>query len=99
MILQTDLDLNRAWEISPYNGLAFGALIIVLGIVIYRLYILYTEAIQYNHQQSERIHSIAEETLNKVGEIKQDREIKHEKVMHFLENISEKLKRLDNLKN
>lgn len=33
MVLQigaTDIDLNRAWEINPYNGLAYGGLIMLL---------------------------------------------------------------------
>jgi len=30
----SDLDINKAWEISPYNGLAFGALIVVLMVAI-----------------------------------------------------------------
>lgn len=32
------IDLNKVWEINPYNGTAFGALIVLLLAVIYYLY-------------------------------------------------------------
>lgn len=96
--LQSEIDINRAWEITPYNGLGYGAVVVILILVAYYFKNQNEKANDYIQAQNERLHSIAEETINKVGEIKQDREIKHEKVMNILENIIDKLKRLDNLK-
>ena len=37
MILQGDISLDRAWEISPYNGAAYGGIVVLFIIVIYYL--------------------------------------------------------------
>jgi hypothetical protein len=95
IILQGEIDVNRAWEISPYNGLAYGALIVLLCVVIIYLKKEYDKAQIYIKEQSERIHTILTETVDKVSEFRQDKELKHEKVMNVLENIMTQLKRID----
>lgn len=102
MYLQTDLDLNKAWEITPYSPYAYGGIIILLCLVIYFLKREYDdvkdfvkEQQKYIMDQNIRIHSMAEEAISKFGEVKQDREIKHEKVITTLEYIVEIIKDLD----
>ena len=29
------IDLNRAWDINPYNGLGYGAVVLILGYIAY----------------------------------------------------------------
>ena len=94
MILQTDIDINRAWEISPYNGLAYGALIVVLCLVIWYFKNELDKANEYNKALVDRVHDMAEETANKITEMKQSGELINGKVLNYLEQIKDTLNKL-----
>lgn len=93
-----DIDINRAWEISPYNGAAFGALVVVLGCVIW--YFLkqiekkdeiIKEKDQYIKDTQNKTHEIADVMTEKLTELKHSNENTKEKMLHFFEIIKEKL--------
>lgn len=71
-----NIDLNRAWEISPYNGMAYGALIIVLIMgmagIVYLLkkemdenYLLNKE----NKELNSKVHMYADVMIGKITEL------------------------------
>lgn len=102
MSIQTNLDFNKAWEITPYSPYAYGGIIVILCLVIYFLKKEYDdvkelvkEQQKYIMDQNIRIHTITEEAISKFGEVKDDRNIKHEKVMTVLEHIVQILTDLD----
>jgi hypothetical protein len=94
MILQAEIDINRAWEISPYNGLAYGALIVVLCLVIWYFKNELDKANEYNKALVDRVHDMAEETANKITEMKQSGELINGKVLNYLEQIKERLNKI-----
>lgn len=98
----TDIDINRAWEISPYNGTAFGALIVFLLVAIGAISWYFLKQIekkdeiikekdQYIKDTHDKTHEIADVMTEKLTELRHSNENTKEKMLHFFEIIKEKL--------
>jgi hypothetical protein len=97
----TDLDINRAWEISPYNGFAFGALVVVLMVVIWSLsYFFLKELSKKDDIIKEKdihikdIHDKTHEAIDvmseKLVDLKYSKDAQNEKIVMMLEHLKEK---------
>ncbi len=71
-----NIDLNRAWEISPYNGMAYGALIIVLIMVMAGIIYLLKKEMEENSllnkenkELNSKVHMYADIMLGKITEL------------------------------
>ena len=85
LILEITETVNKAWEISPYNGYAFGALVIVLGFFAWQFY-------RDNKDKDEKLHELSEKSLRVIA-------IVEEKLPDPLEmrHVVEKLEELKDL--
>jgi hypothetical protein len=97
----TDLEINKAWEISPYNGAAFGALIVVLGGVIWYFHNQLNKKDEIIKEKDELIkilhdktHEAVDVMSEKLTEIKHSNDNNKEKIIMFLEIIKEKLNKI-----
>jgi hypothetical protein len=87
MILQTDIDINRAWEISPYNGLAYGAIVVVLIVVAWYFKNLAENKEIYIRELVNKTHELADNVGDKLSDLKQSKEINHTKIVDMLGEI------------
>jgi hypothetical protein len=97
----SDLDINKVWEISPYNAGAFGALLIVLGGIIYYLIKQLDKKDQIIKEKDDVIREINHKThefvdviSDKLNEIKHANINSKEKIEIFFEFIKEKLNKI-----
>ncbi len=103
MLLQiSDIDINRAWEISPYNASAFGALVVAMGIAIWYFYKQMDKKDQIIKEKDELIkilhdktHEAVDVMSEKLTEIKHSNDNNKEKIIMFLEIIKEKLNKIN----
>lgn len=97
-----DIDVNRAWEVNPYDASAYGALLIILiGIIIYLVKKL-SEKEKEIKQLYEKIHTITDVMTDKLSEIKTFTEISTEKnisikerILYILEDIKQRLVKIE----
>lgn len=99
------LDVNRAWEISPYNGAAFGALVVVLGLIAYYFMKQAEKKQDYINTIISKVHDLSDATVEKLGEIRenaqmhhtQNEQIKHqnERLIYMLEDMKRRLESID----
>jgi len=79
--------VQKAWEISPYNGLAFGALVVVLGFFAYTFY-------KDNKDKDEKLHNLSEKSLKVIAIVEEKlpdpTEGKH--IIEKLEELKELIK-------
>ena len=98
----TDIDINRAWEINPYDGTAYGALIVFLAIAIGGICWYFLKQIEkkdeiikekdiYIKQIHDKTHEIADVMTEKLIELKHSNETTKEKMLNVFEIIKEKL--------
>jgi hypothetical protein len=87
MILQTDIDINRAWEISPYNGLAYGAIVVVLIAIAWYFKNLAENKEIYIRELVNKTHELADNVGDKLSDLKQSKEINHTKIVDMLGEI------------
>ena len=87
MILQTDIDINRAWEISPYNGLAYGAIVVVLIVIAWYFKNLAENKEIYIRELINKTHELADNVGDKLSDLKQSKEINHTKIVDMLGEI------------
>jgi|CXWK01.1.fsa_nt_gi hypothetical protein len=87
MILQTDIDINRAWEISPYNGLAYGAIVVVLIVIAWYFKNLAENKEIYIRELVNKTHELADNVGDKLSDLKQSKEINHTKIVDMLGEI------------
>jgi hypothetical protein len=87
MILQGDIDINRAWEISPYNGLAYGAIVILLVAVAWYFKNLAENKEAYIRELVVKTHDLADNVGEKLYDLKQSKEINHAKIIGMLDEI------------
>lgn len=87
MILQTDLDINKAWEISPYNGLAYGAIVVVLIVIAWYFKNLAENKEIYIRELVNKTHELADNVGDKLSDLKQSKEINHTKIVDMLGEI------------
>ncbi len=101
----SDLDINRAWEISPYNGLAFGALIVVLLVVIGALTYFFLkelskkdDIIKEKDLQIKEMHFKTHEAVDvmneKLVELKFSNDSTKDKIVMMLENLKDLLNKI-----
>jgi len=97
----TDIDINKAWEISPYNGLAYGALILVLCVIcmvigwtfnkyVEKTDLLISEKDKVIRESYEKTHQIADVLSEKLSELKGENKTSKEKIIYILEDIKSK---------
>ena len=99
------LDVNRAWEISPYNGAAFGALVVVLGVIAYYFMKQAEKKQEYIDSIISKVHELSDATVEKLHEIRdnahmhqvQSEHIKsqNEKLIYILEDVKRRLEMID----
>jgi len=87
MILQADIDINRAWEISPYNGLAYGAIVVVLIVIAWYFKNLAENKEIYIRELVNKTHELADNVGDKLSDLKQSKEINHTKIVDMLGEI------------
>lgn len=105
MILQigaTDIDINRAWDIDPYNGLAYGGLIVLLicttvflGFAFWK-YIEKTDAIIRDkdlqiRELADNGNKALDVLISKITEIKESHINSKEVILLVLNDIKDKV--------
>ena len=97
MILQVEnIDLNRVMDITPYNTLSYGALLLLLIIIVYVLYKKIQELEKYNQGLVERIHTLADNIKEKLDQIKEHDQTKQQNIVEILRDVMRKLDTLYN---
>lgn len=105
VLLQIEnIDLNKAWEISPYNGAAYGGIVVILIFAIWYLVKQLEKADEALVEERkvtatlfDKVHTISEELGNKLVEAKHGSEMNTTKVVSLIELVLERLKKLDKL--
>ncbi len=96
MILQIEsIDLNKAWDINPNDGSAYGALIVLLVAVILGLIYLLKQERESNKELDNKLHEAFDTVTDKLTEVKTGHfEVKgiQEKILYILEDLKNKLK-------
>lgn len=80
----TDIDINRAWEINPYDGTAYGALIVFLAIAIGGLCWYFLKELAAKNE------IIAQKDLDIKEKDKQLKEV-HDKTHEIIDVMNDKL--------
>lgn len=101
----SDIDINRAWDINPYNGGAFGALIVVLMIVIGALTYYFLRELSkkddiikekdlHIKEINDRAHESIDVISGKLTELKFSNDNTKDKIVTMLENLKELLNKI-----
>ena len=98
-----EVDINRAWEINPYDASAYGAIVVILlGAVMYLVKKL-AEKEKEIKELYVKLHEITDVLGDKLNEIKSITEMTSErnmnvkdKIMYILEDIKNKLNKIEN---
>lgn len=101
-----EVDINKAWEISPYNGTAFGALIVFLTIAIWGLTyyfmkqldkkdVIIKEKEDYIKEIHVKTHEAIDVMTEKLTELKYSNDATKEKFISFFEIIKDKLNKIN----
>lgn len=99
MILQMDsVNIDKVWEISPYNGTAFGGIVVLLlGAVYYFIKVLSAkdaiikEKEAQNMELVNKLHSISDVIGEKLTDIKQSHDVHSDKILYVLNEIKKKV--------
>ena len=108
MLLQigvSEIDINRAWEINPYNGLAYGGLIMLLICTnlfvcwAFYKYIEKTDNIIKEkdlqvRETSETSNKALEVLINKITEIRESHINSKEVILLVLNDMKDKLNKI-----
>lgn len=100
-----EIDVNRAWEISPYNGTAFGALIVFLALAIWGLSYYFLKALDkkdeiikekdaHIKEIHEKTHEAIDVMNDKLTELKYSNDTTKEKILSVFEVLKEKLNKI-----
>jgi hypothetical protein len=97
-----EVDINRAWEINPYDASAYGAIVVILlGAVMYLAKKL-SEKEKEIKELYVKLHEITDVLGDKLNEIKSITEMRSErhlsikeKIMYILEDIKNRLNKLE----
>ena len=96
MILQVEgIDLNRAWDVNPNDGSAYGALVMLLIFAIIGLVFLLKQERNRNNELNDKLHDAFDTVTDKLSEVKTGHfEVKgnQEKILYILEDLKNKLK-------
>ena len=98
MILQGDISLDRAWEISPYNGAAYGGIVVLFIIIIYYLIKQLEKKEEYIQKQNDKLHEVIDDLGVKLVELKSTKTESSEKILFVLDLIKQRLQDLYNKK-
>lgn len=97
-----EIDINRAWEINPYDASAYGAIIVLLIVAVGYFAKKLTEKEKEIKILYEKLHDIADVLGDKLSEIKGLTEITSErnlsvkdKIMYLLEDIRNRINKLE----
>ena len=97
-----ELDINRAWEVNPYDASAYGTIVVLLIAVIIYLSKKLTEKETQINTLYDKIHSITDVMTEKLSEIKTLTEVStekniglKEKIIYILDDIKARLNRLE----
>lgn len=100
------LDINRAWEISPYNGAAFGALVVVLGVIAYYFMKQAEKKQEYINTIIGKVHELSDAMADKLEDISANSHNHHnqnerimsqnDKVIYILEDVKRRLDKIEN---
>lgn len=96
ILLQIEgIDLNKAWDVNPNDGSAYGALIVLLvGVILGLIYLLKQER-DSNKELDSKLHEAFDTVTDKLMEVKTGHfEVKgiQEKILYILEDLKNKLK-------
>lgn len=101
MILQVEsigIPTEEILKISPYNGAAFGAIVMLLLIAVYYFKTLSEKKQEYIDRLIDKTHELQKETGDKLNEISHMNVSSNETVKMFLQEIDRKLNELSRLK-
>ena len=97
-----ELDINRAWEVNPYDASAYGTIVVLLLALVIYLGKKLTEKEAQINTLYDKIHSITDVMSEKLSEIKTLTEIStekniglKEKIIYILDDIKTRLNRLE----
>lgn len=97
-----DIDINRAWEVNPYDASAYGAIVVLLLVSIIYLAKQLTNKEKETKVLYEKLHNITDILGDKLNEIKQLTDMNNEKnigfkekIMYILEDIKTKLIKIE----
>jgi hypothetical protein len=98
-----DVDINRAWEINPYDASAYGAIIVLLLLTLGYFVKKLSEKEKEITELYFKIHQITDVMTDKLNEIKTFSEISTEKsinvkdkILYILEDIKSRLIKMEN---
>lgn len=98
-----EVDINRAWEINPYDASAYGAIVVILIMAVIYLAKKLAEKEKEIRDLYLKLHEITDVLGDKLNEIKSITEITSErnlsvkdKIMYILEDIKNRLNKLEN---
>ena len=98
-----EVDINRAWEINPYDASAYGAIVVILLAAVMYLVKKLAEKEKEIKELYVKLHEITDVLGDKLNEIKSITEMTSErnmnvkdKIMYILEDIKNKLNKIEN---
>ncbi len=89
-----EIDMNKAWDINPHDGSAYGALIVLLISCLLGCVYLIKQERDRNRELSEKLHNTLDLFTNKISEVRESHhELKgvQDKVLYILEDVKSKL--------
>jgi uncharacterized protein YoxC len=96
MILQVlpEIDLNKAWDVNPNDGSAYGALIVLLVACVLGCVYLIKQERERNKELNDKLHNTLDIFTTKIAEVRESHhELKgvQDKVLYILEDVKEHL--------
>lgn len=98
-----DIDINRAWEVNPYDASAYGAIVVLMIVSIIYLSKKLTNKENEIKELYTKLHEITDVLGDKLNEIKGITEIGterninvKEKILYVLEDIKNRIIKLEN---
>ncbi len=101
MILQIDsigIPVEDVLKISPYNGAAFGVVVLLLLIAVYYFKNLSEKKQEYIDRIIDKTHELQQQTSDKLNDISHVNNSTSEAIKVFLQEIDRKLNELSRLK-
>ena len=87
----SDLDPSKAWEITPNSDVVYGALVIMLCVIIVVLYRKLLNVESEYREVVNTVHEVSRETVKNLSEIDNKTEINMQKITNLLDRIIDKL--------
>ena len=92
------VNVDKLWEISPYNGTAFGAVVVLLLLAVYYFIralsakdVIIKEKEGQNLELINKLHSISDVIGEKLTDIKQSHDVHSDKILYILNEIKKKV--------